>query len=92
MIDYQIWGCSNSVKVYRRMSSLLMISVTREWILFMRATHSIWLVAFRVSVMPSAVAPDADVGKFRGFDEGDVVVAYELVVQVGFGIVDDFLH
>ena len=71
---------------------MFMISVTREWILFMRATHSIWSVAFRSSVMPSAVAPDSDLGRIGSFDEGDVVVTYELVVQTGFGIMDGFLH
>ena len=43
-------------------------------------------------VVETAVAPDADVGRFRCFHERDVVVAYELVVQTGLGIVDDVLH
>lgn len=46
-------GCSC---FYWKINSLFMISVTRDWMLFMRATHAIWLVAFRSSVMPPAVA------------------------------------
>jgi hypothetical protein len=43
-------------------------------------------------VVEAAVALDADLGRIGSFDEGDVVVAYELVVQTGLGIIDGFLH
>ena len=81
---------------YAKISSLYTISVTRLRMLFILATHSIWLVALRSSVIPSAVAlqivmaalaPNADIGRLRKFYQRNVVFSLKYIGQVEFGSV-----